>query len=684
MSQLPAYHGHLSAPPQDSSGPMRTMLRYPPLALLALLIALSPLSPSATAQPPTPANSDAELVSINMRDADIRAVIQWIAEQTHQQIVIDPRVQGQVSVLADKPMTIDQAYQVFLAMLDVNGYAASESDGILRIYPSPLAKTSPRELVEDFTRYEGGGQVMHVLQLQYVSATALAQTLQPLVSGTGLVAPQTESNSLLLADNASTVKRLVELARRMDSRGSLDIDVVKLRHAGAREIAAVLATLVQPASGSAAAGQSPLTVAADERSNSILVTGDPASRRRARQLLQQLDQPIGSAGLTRVIYLHYMDAEELVPILQGMVGSVQEDAKDEETRQAAISIEASKSTNALVLTGAPDLLDNMEQVIAKLDIRRAQVLVEAVIVEVSQDLGSRLGVEWNTSFDGSGVEAATGFGGRPRVDGSNPNILSLLSNGLTLGYYRGGSLRALINALATTSEANILSTPSLLTLDNQEAQILVGSNIPVITGRVTGEAASVDNPFTTIERQDIGVTLRIRPQINAGDAVTLDILQEVETIADAASLAISAGLDNVQDIVTNKRSIATKVLVPDDSVLVLGGLIATESSESVSKVPVLGDMPLVGRLFRSTTTRSNKRNLMVFIRPLIVDDEAVAESLTRGAYDGMRSQQLKYQDGKFSRAGTPATLPEFDEFRPRTKTPIAPIETESRAVPDIP
>ncbi len=643
----------------------------PANALLALLLTLV-TTPVLFAQPstqPLPLNavdSSEDLVTINMRDADIRAIVQWIAELTHKQVVIDPRVQGRVTVLADRPMTVEQAYRVFLALLDTNGYAASETGGVLRIYPSPLAKSSPRELVESFTGHETGGQVLHVVQLQQVPAINLAELLRPLLGTGGHVAALAETNSLLLADSAENAKRLAALAQRMDTGGNLDIDVVKLRHAGAREAAQVLTSLTGAAGQSGGAGQStPLIAAADERSNAVLLTGDPVNRRRARDLLAQLDQPITTRGNTRVIYLHYVDADEMVPILKGMISTVQEEATEEQSRSASISIEASKSNNALVLSGPSTLLDNMEQVIERLDIRRAQVLVEALIVEVSASLGERLGVEWNTSLNGSGLEGATRFDvGAPSA---TDQLLDLATSGLTLGYYRNGSLRALINALATSSEANILSTPSILTLDNQEAQILVGSNVPMITGQATSAGAGVENPFTTIERQDIGVTLKIKPHINAGNAVTLDLLQEVETLADAANVP---GLGDVRDIVTNKRSLSTKVLVQDDSVLVLGGLIRDEKQKTVRKVPLLGDMPLVGGLFRRTDETVTKSNLMIFIRPLIIDSDAVAESATRRAYDGMRSQQLKYSEGRFTNTtsidnGEPVLLPEFDTIAPR-------------------
>lgn len=612
-------------------------------------------------------DSAGEQVTLNMRDADIRAVIQWIAEQTHKQIVIDPRVQGRVSVLADQPMSIPQAYQVFLALLDVHGFSASDTNGVLRIYPSALAKTSPKEVVDDFGNLSARGQVMHVTAVKNVSASSLAELIKPLLSLSGYISPLPETNSLLIADDGDNVKRLVELVRRMDRSGSLDITVVKLRHAGAREAAQVLSSLVKPSAGNAPAtggSEAPLSVAADERSNSVLLAGDPGNRQRAAQLLQQLDQPISSTSNTRVVYLHYLSAEEIVPALKSITTTEQKEAKEQTTRQAAVTIEPNKSTNALVLSGPPDLLDNMEAVIAKLDIRRSQVLVEAVIVEVNQQLAGQLGVQWNTDFKSDGVQAATNFG-LATTDSSG--ALTSISSGLTLGYYKNGSLRALLNALASSSDANVLSTPSVMTLDNQEAQIVVGSNIPIVTGQATGATSSTSEPFTTIERKDIGVILKITPQINVGNAVTLEIMQEVQTIANTVNSNLSAAAD----IVTNKRSITTKVLVQDDTTVVLGGLIQDQQQQTVDKVPILGDMPLVGRLFRSTNTTTTKQNLLVFIHPVIVASEEVADNVSRDSYEKMRVHQRRYEAGKLDEP-LQTTLPEYEAFLPKHKVDVEP------------
>jgi general secretion pathway protein D len=617
--------------------------------------------------PATPA-ATAELVTLNMRDADIRAVTQWIAEQTHKQIVIDPRVQGRVTALADHPITVPQAYQVFLAILDVHGYSTSETDGIVRIYPAALSRMSPKAVVDDFSNFADGGQIMHIAELKNVAASNLVELTKPLITPNGYIAPLSDSNSVIIADEASNVKRLLELIQRMDRLGSLEFDVVKLQHASARDIAKVLESLTKSSGGSSGtegAQATPLSIAADERSNSVLLTGDPVNRQRSKQLILQLDRPLDTSAASRVIFLKFLSATEIVPILKNITNTAQKESKEETVKQADISIEASQSSNAVVMSGPPTLLDNMQDIIARLDVQRAQVLVEAVIVELDQDLANELGVQWNTDFQSNGAQAGTNFGlaGVPRPGTSSP--LASLGNGLTLGYYDGGSLRALLHALSSTARANILSTPSIMALDNQQAQIVVGSNIPLITGQATSSGSTTADPFTTYERKDIGVTLKITPLINSANSVTLDIVQEVQSIANTTDF---------NDIVTNKRSISTKVLVNDDRTVVLGGLISNQAQESVDKVPILGDLPLIGKLFSSTTSTVKKQNLMVFIHPVIIDSAALARDVSQARYEDMRVRQMKYEDGKMSsdigKEQPMEQLPEFENISPRAKPDV--------------
>lgn len=618
------------------------------LRVLTLLTALSVILPLQAQQSQQSQQAEQELLTINMRDADIGAVIQWIAEQTNKKIVVDPRVKGKVTVLANQAMNAEQAYQVFLTTLDVYGYAASESGGILRIYPAALNKNAPRDLIANFDQLGGGEQIIYIFQARQVSAIKLVELLKPLLPATGHIAAYPESNSLIIADESANVKRLVTMVKHIDQTGDFDIEVIKLNHADARNVVGLVLSLTQSAASPS------FSITSDERSNSLLMTGDPATRNRVSQLIKQLDKPITDSGNTRVVYLHYLDAAELLPILRGMATAMAEDNKNAEAN-SSISIEASESSNALIMTAPPYILEMMADVIAQVDIRRAQVLVEAIIVEVSKDFSQTLGVEWNTSLNrDDGVEAITNFGLK---SADEDGVLSLIGSGLNLGFYRNGSLRALVQAVANENDANILSTPSIMTLDNQEAEILVGSNVPLITGQSTGSSSSTNDPFTTIEREDIGLSLKITPQINSGDAITLDVLQEIETISETSA--------NINDIVTNKRSIKTKVIVEDDNILVLGGLISDDVQQIVSKVPILGDMPLLGALFRTTTDKVIKKNLMVFIHPVILDSDEVAIELSQKNYNLMQDLQKKYNSGDFS--AEDVNLSDFIEYTPRNK-----------------
>lgn len=590
------------------------LLRHAVVVLLAILC----MSPST-------AGAGDELLRINMRDAEMRAVIQWFAEQMRKQIVIDPRVRGRMTVLADQPMNVEQAYEIFLTALEVHGFAASEHRGVLRIVPANQLRDGPRDLVRELEQLEHGQQVIHVVSLNTLPAGRAQALIEPLTGPYGRVMALPTGNALLLADDGAQVKRLVELLRLMDDNAPVHLEIVNLRHADAGKAVGLVHSLF-PA-GTTRTEEQPLSVTADLRSNSVLIAGDTVRRNQVIDLLERIDQPLDSRGETRVIYLNYLNARELEPVLKGMAVTMQEESRDQRVQSVRMSIEAAEATNALVLAGPPNLLQDLADVIAQLDVRRPQVLLEAIIVELNQQRVQSLGVEWNTALNTSGLEAATRFGLRDDNAGA---VAQLLGPGLALGFYRHGNLRALLRALTTTSDANILSTPSIVTLDNQQARILVGSNIPIVTGQATGNAAQTDNPFTTFERQDIGVTLTITPQINRDDAITLEILQEVEHLADRGS---------ARDVVTNKRSIATRVVVDNDTILAIGGLVSDERRERVSKVPVLGSLPWVGRLFQTTTEESEQRNLIVFIHPLILNDATVADALTKRRHESIRRQQ---------------------------------------------
>ena len=608
---------------QPSDLPVPCPLRRRPVA--AALLACT-LSLGALAQ-------DAARITLNMRNADIGSVLEWLAETSGKRVVVDPRVRGTVTILARDPLTPDEAFRVVVASLGVYGYTAIDQGEILEILPAANVRSGATQFLESLREPAADLPVNEVVRLGFLPAEQMASTLKPMMPPHAGIVALPGQNALLITDVASGVKRIARIARELDNSGSLEFDAVALQHASAGEMLKVLQGLLGKTAGEG------LQLVADERSNAILMAGAPEVRSKARELLTRLDQPQVAEGSIKVVYLHYLKAAELVPVLKGILEK--KDQGNAAAKQAPMSIEASESTNALVVNAPPDRMADVLEVVRKLDIRRAQVLVEAIIAEVDGKVVRDLGVEWKTSFNGDGTQAISRFpGGQLQAADS---VLEQVGAGLTLGYFRHGSLRAVLQALDTTGNANILSMPSIVTLDNQEAEILVGSNVPFKTGEATSAGAPVENPFTTIERQDIGVTLKVKPQVNQGDAITLDIQQTIETLTDAST---------AQDIVTDKRSVHTSVMLGDEDILVLGGLMQDERRSSERKVPILGDIPLIGALFRSTTDTVEKKNLMVFVRTRILGDFAASEQETRDRYDRVRELQVRAGEDDAAFSGT--------------------------------
>ncbi|MCG3169307.1 MAG: Type II secretion system protein D [Pseudomonadales bacterium] len=597
--------------------------------------------------------ADGKLV-MNMRDADIRALIQWVADVTGKNLVVHKDVQGKVTVLSSEPLTSAEAYQVFLATLEVHGFAAIDADGTVKIVPQAMANASGPPLGG-----AGGGEVVvRVIKPRNVPVEQLAANLRPLVPETGMLAAYPGSNSLIVTATANNVRRIDEIVRTLDRASDLQFEAVALRHANAEEVAATLGKLVPGLAGEE--GFRFVSLSVDTRTNSILLSGEPENRRRVRAIIDSLDREV-AGGSTDVVYLQYVQAEEMLAILKGIAGALQEGTGED--ARSRVSIEASKSTNALVINAPPDVLARLRSIVEQVDIRRAQVLVEALIVEITDDDARDLGVSWVWSagedFPSSGGNAAVdlpGTLGTGLVTDDDGNVSFQPGAGLSLGYFENGDLKAVIRALSSTTRANILSTPTIVALDNEEAELLVGQNVPFKTGESTGPASSTENPFTTIQRQDIGLNLLIKPQINRGDSITLDLKQSTESIAPSVDIA--------SDIVTNKRLVRTKALIKDGQTLVIGGLLQDDASVSRSKVPLLGDIPLLGKLFSSTNRSRGKTNLMVFIHPTILKDDAQVEGITRQRYDFMRERQASAPRSRLTPEPEPV-LPEFETIRPR-------------------
>jgi len=647
------------------------------------------------------ASVQAETVTLNLKDADISALISTVAEVTDRNFIVDPRVKGKVTVISSRPMDSEEVYQVFLSILKVHGFAAVPSGEVIKIVPDVNAKQDGIPTATNKSPGRGDQMVTRVVQVDNVAAAQLVPILRPLVPQQGHLAAYPATNVLIISDRASNVERLLTIIRRIDQVSDSEIEIITLQHASATEVVRVLNSLNRagPAAAKAPAAASSQVLVADERTNSVLLGGDRSSRLRMRAIISHLDTPLDAGGNTDVVYLHYAEAAEIVDTLMG-VGKIEEletqQGKGKATgssRGGSFDIQADESTNALVITAPPDIMRTLKRVISQLDIRRAQVLVEAIIAEVGEDTARDLGVQWIFAGDTGSNRGPVGVinysnSGSPIADVANAAVtardggtIPTLLDGALVGFGRFGSnsfnYAAVLNALASDTNSNILSTPTLVTLDNEEAEIVIGENVPFVTGSFTSTGAgdSATNPFQTIQREDVGLTLKIKPQINEGDAMRLDIEQEVSSIADSVAGA--------SDLVTNKRSIKTNVMVDDGQVVVLGGLIEEVINESVQKVPLLGDIPYLGALFRSKTADVRKTNLMVFIHPVILRDANIMNNYTNAKYNDIRVIQMEQNnDGVNMMPGKQQpVLPNIQDYTIMPGPGTVPASPESKELP---
>ena len=625
----------------------------------------------------------AENVTLNLKDADISVLIHTVAAVTDKNFIVDPRVKGKVTVISSRPMNTDEVYQVFLSILKVHGFAAVPSGEVIKIVPDVNAKQDGIPTASDRHPGRGDEMVTRVVQVDNVAAAQLVPILRPLIPQQGHLAAYPATNVLIISDRARNVDRLVKIIRRIDQVSDSEIEIIPLQHASASEVVRVLTSLNRAAPkgkvpGVSAGGQ---VLVADERTNSVLLGGDRATRLRMRAIISHLDTPLDSGGNTDVVYLHYAVAEEIVGTLMG-VGKVEEQEASQGKRassRSSFDIQADAATNALVITAPPDIMRTLKRVISQLDIRRAQVLVEAIIAEVSEDTARELGVQWlfNGAKDSSGPVGVINFtnsgsliadiinGAASVADGGT--FPAIVDNAL-LGFGRTNSNSfnyiGVLNAIAGDTNNNILSTPTLVTLDNEEAEIIIGENVPFLTGSFTSTGASdgATNPFQTIQREDVGLTLKIKPQINEGDAMRLEIEQEVSSIAPS--------LAGASDIITNKRSIKTTVMVDDGEMVVLGGLIEERIGEDIQKVPLLGDIPWLGELFTSRTSDVTRTNLMVFIHPVILRDNTMTQLYTNSKYNAIRTLQLSQDEDGVN-------------LLPDQRHPVLPLMEEFTATPGV-
>lgn len=601
----------------------------------------------------------AKTITLNFTEADIRTVIEAVSKHTGKNFIIDPRVKGKVTLISQSPMDADEVYKVFLSVLKVHGFAAIPGKNVTKVVPDVNAKQDAIRSLRGSGAGLSDELVTHIIEVRHVNASQLVPILRPLVPQRGHLAAVPSSNVIILSDTKANIARLVRIIRRIDTVTGDEIEVIPLQHASASELVRILNQL--GGKGPKGAANKP-TIVADTRTNSLLISGDKSKRLSLRALILHLDTPLDIGGTTHVVYLRNAVAKDLVPVLTGVSrGAVKGKGKAASSIGGEVIIQADENTNALVITAPPDVFRSLKSVIRQLDIRRAQVLVESVIAEVSTETSRELGVQW--AVDGRAGNNALGLInfniGTPITAYATLDAPPIpIGFNIGLGDFTGvNKIAALITMLAGDSRTNILSTPSLVTLDNEEAEIVVGQSVPFVTGSYTntGGGSTPTNPFNTITREDVGLTLKIKPQINEGDSIKLDVTQEVSSISPS-SLA--------SDIITNKRSIKTSVMVDDGEIVVLGGLIQEDLIETEQKVPGLGDIPLLGWLFRYQRTSKIKTNLMVFIHPTIIKDKKTMRSLTGGKYNYLRAKQLEMKAEGLRLLDDELTpvLPEMSEF----------------------
>lgn len=612
--------------------------------------------------------------SASFKGTDIQEFINIVGRNLEKTIIVDPSVRGKIDVRSYDVLNEEQYYSFFLNVLEVYGYAVVEMDsGVLKIIKAKDSKTSAIPVVGDSDTIKGDNVVTRVVTVRNVSVRELSPLLRQLNdnAGAGNVVHYDPANIILITGRAAVVNRLAEIIKRVDQAGDKEIEVVELKNASAAEMVRIVDALSKTTDAKNTPAFLQPKLVADERTNAILISGDPKVRSRLRRLIEQLDVEMATKGNNQVIYLKYAKAEDLVDVLKGVSDNLQSEkqtsTKGSSSQRNQVMISAHSDTNSLVITAQPDIMNALQDVIAQLDIRRAQVLIEALIVEMAEGDGINLGVQWGNLDTGAviqygntgasiggvmvGLEEAKDTETTTAVYDSDGNfqrnetttekgdystLASALSgvNGAAMSVVMG-DWTALISAVATDSNSNILSSPSITVMDNGEASFIVGEEVPVLTGSTAG--SSNDNPFQTVERKEVGIKLKVVPQINEGDSVQLQIEQEVSNVL---------GANGAVDVRFAKRQLNTSVIVQDGQMLVLGGLIDERALESESKVPFLGDIPVLGHLFKSTSTQVEKKNLMVFIKPTIIRDGMTADGITQRKYNFIRAEQLyKAQQG---------------------------------------
>ncbi|HEX4045903.1 MAG TPA: type II secretion system secretin GspD [Gammaproteobacteria bacterium] len=583
----------------------------------------------------------------NLQDADILSVINEVSQETGKNFIVDPRVSGKISLISTKPLKSTEVYQVFLSVLSMLGYSAIPSGHVVKIVPNMESGEQATPVVMHNSPGKGEEVVVRVIPLQNVTASQLIPVLRPLLPQWSNISAYTPGNVLILLGRAGNLDRIYQIVQDVDKASTSGIQMIHLQHASAAQVATVLNNLQTAARAS---GESPaVSIAVDERSNSILLSGPKAARLRVRVLLSQLDAPAAtSAGNTEVIYLRYLEAKTFAPLLnriaQNILGkdsgssqyetattaststssATTSSAKEETTLSGGTYIQAEISTNAVIITATPTLMQALKAVITKLDVRPAQVMVEAIIAEVDESNLQSLGIQWGSVNDGD--NQSTG------LPTSFPNF-----GAGVVGIMPHVQIQAVLSVLRNQNGVDILSTPSIMVLDNQKATIEIGQDVPVQTGTyATSNGVGTVEPFNTNTYKPVTLRLDVTPQINLGRSVRLKLNLKNDTLQNPQNPGLTP--------IINTSKIANSVIINSDDVLVLGGLMSSSNNENINKVPILGDIPMIGKLFQQRTTSQQKKNLMVFIKPIIIHHGDDAMTISQMKYQAMRSEQANFRE----------------------------------------
>ncbi len=625
--------------------------------------------------------------TVNFKDSDIQEVIKFVADVTGKTTVIDQRVKGRVKVISSKPLNEEELLHLFRTVLEIHDYTLVEVGDVIRVVPLKDARSSPVPVTGQKTREEGF--VTQVIQLQNIAAAKVLPVIRPLVPQHSHLAAYDPSNSIVISDSVDNIARIRSLIERIDKSATPVTDVVELRYANADEMVQTLTKIDKDEKSRGS--QNKVTLIADKRNNAVLITGEELQRQRLKLLLRKLDKPKAQTGNVRVVYLEYAKAKPTAEVLTKIVSNLSKlgPGGKADAAKTSATVEADEDTNSLLITAEGDTLSSLLEVVERLDIRRAQVLVEAIIVELGDNVDEALGVGWmfrnsekgvfGVSEGGNASPTLTGAAFQGAIaDADDDDSISVLTSlatalGGTTGQLLGVvgtnddvDFTTVLTALETDSNSNVLSTPSLLTMDNKEASFTVGENVPFITGSFTNTGTGgVSSPFQTVQREDVGITLKVTPHVNEGDRILLDISQEISDVKSQTA----------NGPVTSQTKVETQVLSSSGEVIVMSGFMKESSRQSEQRVPILGNIPLIGRLFRKNTDNQSKSNLAIFIRATVIRDDEALSGATAEKYQHIRQMQLDMRDKGFLRVkdSSAPLLPNMSEYD--LSVPVSPAES---------